>query len=294
MLTQVAVLDEISNMVEPDWALQEEIGDLIDELVALLPDLWSVNKFVRVGLFQMWHIVYVMDDKENLFYSQQTSEGAPTQLELLQNQLELLEDGMNIFKESGLFDYLCGEMFLNDNGKPVVVPMTIKSVVMESVPDGRGSKLSKPIVHFRESDKSLVLNKSNSRAIAGILGSDTDNWIGKRIALTGEHGKWFGKQQTRVVVLDSAPPAKKAKPTPTNGRRKKAVQAAAPAPSAPDADQQVDKTTGEIVSSGPDELAPDLPDSSTVEPSAEEIAAAVAQHEAELDAVNVDLVDGAD
>ena len=288
MLTQVAVLDEISNRVEPDWALQEEIGDLIDQLVDLLPPGWSLSKFVQLGSFGQWHVVYLLDDQENLFYSQQTSEGAPTQLELLQNQLELLEDGMNIFKESGLFDYLCGEMFLNDNGKPVVVPMTIKSVVMESVPDGRGSKLSKPIVHFRESDKSLVLNKSNSRAIAGILGSDTDNWIGKRIALTGEHGKWFGKQQTRVVVLDSAPPAKKAKPTPTNGRRRKAVQAA-PAPSAPNVNQD----TGEIV---PDaDLPEDLPDSSQAapEPTEAEIAQMVEQHQDELDAAN-DLVDSAD
>jgi hypothetical protein len=42
----------------------------------------------------------------------------------------------------------------------------------------------KPVVTFAEGDaKGLVLNKTNTRAIAASLGPETDDWIGQRIVL---------------------------------------------------------------------------------------------------------------
>ena len=113
-------------------------------------------------------------------------------------------DIMNIFG-TNLFEYLAGEMFLDSDGTPLVAKMTVKNVKMRKIANGRGGDEDKPVVSFKERPKLLVLNKTNARAIAGMYGGETDDWIGKKIALTGEHGAWFGKKGVRVVVLDHLP-----------------------------------------------------------------------------------------
>ena len=123
---------------------------------------------------------------------------------------------MDIFKESGLFDHLVGEMFLNDRGEPVISHVMIDNVTMKGIHDGRGGKKNKPIIHLAGSDKTLVLNKTNARAVAGLYGRKTEGWVGKRVSLSAEHGKWFGKEQWRVIILTDAPP-----PLPTSDRRNK-------------------------------------------------------------------------
>lgn len=42
---------------------------------------------------------------------------------------------------------------------------------------------AKLILHFAETEKTLVLNKTNGRTIAGLYGDDTDGWKGKQIKL---------------------------------------------------------------------------------------------------------------
>ena len=41
----------------------------------------------------------------------------------------------------------------------------------------------RPIVYFHEFTKGLVLNKTNAKRIQKLYGSETDDWIGKRITL---------------------------------------------------------------------------------------------------------------
>ena len=113
-------------------------------------------------------------------------------------------DIMNIFG-TNLFEYLAGEMFLDKEGHPLVAKMTIKDVEIRKIANGRGVDEDKPVVSFKERPKLLVLNKTNARAIAGMYGVETEDWVGQKIALTGEHGAWFGKKGVRVVVLDHLP-----------------------------------------------------------------------------------------
>ena len=109
---------------------------------------------------------------------------------------------MNIFS-TNLFEYLAGEMFLDKNGAPKAVTLTMKDVKVKTISNGRGGDEDKPVLSFKERDKLLVLNKTNARVIAGLYGPETNDWVGQRITITGEHGAWFGKKGVRVVVLDS-------------------------------------------------------------------------------------------
>ena len=58
--------------------------------------------------------------------------------------------------------------------------VTIKGVRIAEVGQ---DKVKKGVVEFEEYDRGLVLNKTNSRMIASIHGSDTKDWKGKSLTL---------------------------------------------------------------------------------------------------------------
>jgi len=60
----------------------------------------------------------------------------------------------------------------------------------------------KPIVSFRETDKELVLNKTNGYAIAGLIGSENfADWIGKKIRLHAPTVEYKGESAPGIRVL---------------------------------------------------------------------------------------------
>lgn len=59
------------------------------------------------------------------------------------------------------------------------VPVVMDFVSEEDVGDGT----KKPILHFSDKKKGLVLNKINSDTISEAYGSETDEWVGQRILL---------------------------------------------------------------------------------------------------------------
>lgn len=60
-------------------------------------------------------------------------------------------------------------------------PLTIEKVTIEEI---GVSKDKKPVIHFEETDKAMVCNKTNGNTIKKVLGSDdTDDWTGKTIHL---------------------------------------------------------------------------------------------------------------
>ena len=67
--------------------------------------------------------------------------------------------------------------------------LTVTGVAPEKFQDGT----SKHVVSFRESEKGLVLNKTNAESIAEMYGDDSDRWAGRQIELysakvTGPNG----------------------------------------------------------------------------------------------------------
>jgi hypothetical protein len=66
-------------------------------------------------------------------------------------------------------------------GKDVTV--TISKVSAGELTAQGGRKSKKPIVWFAGKEKGLVLNKTNAKAIAGMYGADTRQWVGKLITV---------------------------------------------------------------------------------------------------------------
>ena len=60
--------------------------------------------------------------------------------------------------------------------------LTIKQVEEDSIGQGKDAK-DVWVCYFKEEDKGLVLNKTNSNTIATLYGDDTDDWAGKPVTL---------------------------------------------------------------------------------------------------------------
>lgn len=84
------------------------------------------------------------------------------------------------------------------------MPLTIKEVVIENIGQGEDIE-SKPILYFAETEKGLVLNKTNSNTIKGLYSAETDNWAGKMIALFATEVDFAGKQTLALRVRMKAP-----------------------------------------------------------------------------------------
>jgi hypothetical protein len=88
----------------------------------------------------------------------------------------------------------------------------IDTVTMETLRDGT----KKLCAWFKNTDRGLVLNKTNSETLAKAFGDDTDHWSSKRIELftmtvQGPNGLVEG---IRVRALGSTPPVKEEPPKP--------------------------------------------------------------------------------
>jgi hypothetical protein len=76
-------------------------------------------------------------------------------------------------------------------------PVTIESVEMEEVGQGDDQE-SKPVIHFKELEKGLVLNVTNSMVIEEMYGDETDEWRGRRIVLYATRVQ-FGKKMVMAI-----------------------------------------------------------------------------------------------
>ncbi len=77
-------------------------------------------------------------------------------------------------------------------GKPVT--LTIAEVVKDKVQMATGQKAEKYILRFRETEKELILNKTNAKSVAKVLAEPRAvNWPGSRITLKPTTCEAFGE-----------------------------------------------------------------------------------------------------
>src|SRR5690606_716958 len=90
------------------------------------------------------------------------------------------------------------------------VSLTVKSVTVDDLPiAGKSETERRPVMRFAETPKKLVLNKTNAKTIAKLLGVDTATWIGQRITLYPTTTK-FGRDTVECIrVRDKLPPQKR-------------------------------------------------------------------------------------
>ncbi len=101
---------------------------------------------------------------------------------------------MNIYKTE-LFPYIAGDSLV---GKTAT--MTMASIKTEKLPTHGGKTEEKLVLYFEESDKGLILNKTNAKAIAQAHGGETDEWAGHPLELYTERISAFGKMHNAVRV----------------------------------------------------------------------------------------------
>ena len=89
-------------------------------------------------------------------------------------------------------------------GKEHVV--TISRVQAAELMAQGGRKSKKPVIWFEGREKGLACNKTNAKAIAGMYGNDTREWIGKRITIypTTTH---FGSETVDCIRVRPTVPA---------------------------------------------------------------------------------------
>lgn len=65
---------------------------------------------------------------------------------------------------------------------------------------------NKPVLHFRGKNKGLVLNRINSQMLAGSLGDETDDWIGREIEIYPDRTQFQGRLVDCIRVRVPVPP----------------------------------------------------------------------------------------
>lgn len=88
---------------------------------------------------------------------------------------------------------------------------TIKDVEEEDFKND-GETETKIIVYFRESEKGLILNKTNGNTFFDLCGEDTDDWPGKKVRLLSSITTFQGKPTPCIRVSTKAVATKKAAP----------------------------------------------------------------------------------
>lgn len=98
-------------------------------------------------------------------------------------------------------DYIGAYAFQPDERKIV----TIKSAIQESVKSQRGSEECL-VVHFKENEKPLICNVTNSKAIEKVAGSPyIQDWVGHKIELFTTEVSAFGDTVEAVRVKTTKP-----------------------------------------------------------------------------------------
>ena len=90
---------------------------------------------------------------------------------------------------------------------PRDVTVTIATVKAGQLVGEKGRTAKKPIITFVGKQKGFAANKTNCRTIAAMYGTNTKEWIGKRITLYATTTEFGGKQMDCIRVRPQVPAA---------------------------------------------------------------------------------------
>lgn len=91
-------------------------------------------------------------------------------------------------------------------GQELIV--TIKETRTEKVKGANGKEENCFVCYFNESEKPMILNKTNCKRIAKLYGDMVEGWVGKKIQLFSQKVSAFGEETEALRVRDMAPAAK--------------------------------------------------------------------------------------
>lgn len=89
-----------------------------------------------------------------------------------------------------------------EQGKDYTVTIEKIERDVEVIGDG-GKKQKKPIIYFKGAPKPMILNSTNSKMIAKILGSKyIEEWTGKSVTIRVVQEKGFGENMDVIRVIN--------------------------------------------------------------------------------------------
>lgn len=95
---------------------------------------------------------------------------------------------------------------------PRDVTVTIASVKAGQLVGEKGRTAKKPILRFERTEKAFAANKTNCKTIAAMYGTNTREWIGKRVTLYATVTEFGGKQVECIRVRPQVPAEAKRAP----------------------------------------------------------------------------------
>jgi hypothetical protein len=91
-----------------------------------------------------------------------------------------------------------------EDGKDIV--LTIDYIKVETVTGTDGKKEDLPVCHWKEPEKSMILNATNMKMIAKVLNSNfVEDWSGKKVQIGTEKVRAFGDVVDALRIRRYAP-----------------------------------------------------------------------------------------
>ena len=141
--------------------------------------------------------------------------------------------GIDVNKYQGQSKWLRAQDLTDQDMDAAIVTITEVFEETFGARDGKPAE-DKLCLRFKEFEKPLGMNVTNTKSVIGLYGDDTDAWEGKKIKLRVSTANMPGTGETVDCIRIAAPQAKK-----TNGQP--AAAAPKPAPVADDSDPYADE-----------------------------------------------------
>jgi len=81
--------------------------------------------------------------------------------------------------------------------------LTVKSLALVTMENEKGVR-ERGVIHFQETDRGWVLNRTNAEALAAMFGRETEAWVGKRVKLAAVEVQ-FGKERVPGIRVVGSP-----------------------------------------------------------------------------------------
>ena len=96
------------------------------------------------------------------------------------------------------------------------ITLTIASITEKTVNNGRGESSKESACAWQEKGwQPMLLNVTNKKTLVKLLKTkDTAKMVGKKVTVTTEHGRWFGKEGDALRIKPILPPQTAAKNAP--------------------------------------------------------------------------------
>ena len=107
------------------------------------------------------------------------------------------------------FDELYPGRFLKGGEIPRPVTLRIASVYTERLPDDKGGERTRGIVTFQNTEKELILNRTNGECLKAMWGRQVQTWVGQRVTLENDPNVMFGREKVGGVRVLGSPDLEK-------------------------------------------------------------------------------------